>query len=41
MSAPITPPPARPSLRDALDTLYVCDVVLKSGKTGQRASGKA
>src|SRR2546430_10798292 len=26
---------ARPDFRDALETQYVCDAVLKSGKTGQ------
>jgi len=27
--------PAGPTFRDALETQYICDVVLKSGKTGQ------
>jgi predicted dehydrogenase len=27
--------PARPTFRDALETQFVCDTVLKSGKTGQ------
>jgi predicted dehydrogenase len=27
--------PARPTFRDALETQYVCDAVLKSGKTGR------
>ena len=27
--------PASPTFRDALETQYVCDAVLKSGKTGR------
>lgn len=33
--------PVRPNFRDALETQYVCDAVLKSGKTGQWESCKA
>ncbi len=33
--------PVRPNFRDALETQYICDAVLKSGKTGQWESCKA